>query len=144
MRTGVVLTALVTAMALVMGCAGLLSPSKGGGKLYVSRESVIPDVPMPEGFTMDLNRSYYNASSTSGSSTRNGLLTFTGKAEPIDLLGFFRDNMPVSGWVLKKESSNFGEYILHFQKGVEAADIRITPGQFNTDVTVSLHRQNRE
>lgn len=139
MRTGVILAAFVTIVALTLGCSDIFGPSRANGKLYVSREPVVRDIPVPEGFTMDVNRSYYNTSA----GQRSGLLTYTGKAEAVDLLGFFRDNMPVSGWTLKKESSDFGSYILHFQKAAEAADVRITPGTFNTDVTVSLHRQAR-
>jgi hypothetical protein len=136
MRTVVVLTASLIVVTLALGCSDLASPSRGGGKLYVTREAVIPDLPVPEGFSMDLNRSYYN----SGRGTRTGLLTYVGKAETVDLLAFFRDNMPISGWQLKKESSDFGSYNLHFIKKAEAADVKIIPGRFSTDVTVSLHR----
>lgn len=138
MRTGVILIAAMMVVSLISGCDTLTSPSRGGGKLYVARETVIPDLPIPEGFSMDLNRSYYN----SGKGTRTGLLTYTGQAETVELLSFFRDNMPVSGWTLKKESSDFGSYVLHYVKNAEAADVRIVPGRFTTDVTVSLHRQD--
>jgi hypothetical protein len=138
MKTTVALSALVIIFGLTSGCSEFGSGSDSGSRLYVSREPVIPDVPVPQGFSMDINRSYYN----SNAAGRSGLITYTGKADAVEILSFFRDNMPVSGWVPNGEATDFGTYILHFHKGVEAADVRIIPGRFNTDIMVSLHKRS--
>ncbi len=137
MKTGIVLAVALTVVTLALGCDSLSGSRSGGTRLYVAQQSMTPDIPVPQGFTMDLNRSYFNSSG----GARRGLLTYTGKAQTSDIVTFFRDNMPVSGWVLKKDSADFGSLSLHFVKGAEAADIRIVPGSFNTDVTVSVHGQ---
>ena len=141
MNRGVVVLVVMALAMIVAGCEQI-GGARQETQLVVAREPIVTDIPVPEGFKMDLQRSFYYAP-TAGS-PRVGKLTYTGRAQTPELITFFRENMPVSGWAMKNEAGTFGSYVLYFEKGTETAQVSVTPYRFNTDVTVQLGRISKE
>ena len=131
-RSLIVLLLLVSAF---VGCATTASNTTDDGRLAVTKRPVIPDVPVPAGFRMDLNHTFFNSSAA----MRTGYVTYAGQAGAPVLLEFFRDNMPISGWSLVRESTSAGSYTLHFEKNSEGCEVKVTPGRFSSDFTVSFY-----
>ena len=125
------------AAACLCGCQQSSSRTRADQPLMPTQNPVISDIPVPIGFKIDLKHTFYN--STSG--LRTGYATYSGRGKTAALLDFYRDNMPMSGWALVRESTNpsSGSYTLHFQKENEGTDVRITPGAFSFDVVVSFY-----
>ena len=136
MRKAVVFTGLCLLLLTFAGCFTTRS-SKSEQQLAVSKTLVIPDLPVPKGFKIDSEHSYFNVNPNSR--TRVVFVTYKGRAEIGRLLEFYRENMPISGWALQKESCDFGAYTLSFTKEAEAAEVRITPGRLSSNVSISLN-----
>lgn len=137
MRKSWQVLAVLAVLSLGWGCAALApAPS---GPLTASVQPRVFDLPVPNGFSIDAERSYYSQVGD----TRAGRLLYRGRSDTESLITFFRDSMPISGWTLVRESSDFGSYILDFEKGVEGAEVRIKEGSFRSEVAISVHRLSR-
>ena len=133
MRRVVLLAVVALAVLAVAGCKQFGARSDEE-RLSASQRPVVPDIPVPKGFKMDLDRTFFN----SGGGLRSGYITYNGQGTAPALLEFFRDNMPISGWVLVRETSGSGAYSLHFEKSNEEAEVKIRPGRFSTDLIVAF------
>jgi|GEM_PF-2387584 len=130
------LAVILAASTALLGCKAFERQPAGDERLAAEQRPVVADIPVPAGFKMDLKHTFYN--STSG--IRTGYVTYGGRGEAAQLVEFFKDNMPISGWALVRESTdpNSGSYILHFEKEGEGADVRITPGYFSSEFVVTF------
>lgn len=124
----------VVAALAAAGCEGIGSRKTSDDRLATTPRRVIPDVPVPDGFRMDLDHTFYNSSGT----IRSGYATYTGRAKMPMLVEFYKDNMPISGWALTNESGSGGSYILNYEKTAEQVAVKITPGTFYTTIVVSF------
>ncbi len=135
MRVTAFFVAIVLALSVASGCGGIGKQSDDV-RLTASRDAIITDLPVPEGFKMDFERSSY----THMGQTRIGTLVYKGRASAPSIISFYRDNMPISGWIPQRESSEFGSYVLRFEKNGEGAVVKVAPYHFSTDITISLAR----
>jgi len=134
MKVAAVLVSVFAASFFTAGCSNVFGRQRADEHLTVTQNLVIADVPVPSGYRIDMSRTYYSSSG----GTRVGHLVYTGQSDFPTLLEFFRENMPISGWTLVKESSISGSYLLHFEKPSESAVVTVTPGRFQTDLSVDL------
>ncbi len=139
MRQVAVLGIFVLAAVSVCGCASMRTSEEQQQQqeMGVADNLVIADLPVPNGFKIDNSRSHFVV--TPGRDTRVVFVTFTGRGDALRLMEFFRQNMTISGWKLKSESSHFGPYIMRFEKEREEAEIRIRPKRFSTEFTIALN-----
>ncbi len=126
----------IVALVLAIGCAGLTARTQGRADMVVVDNLVAPDLPTPSGFRIDNDRSYFKVDATTG--TRIVFVTYRGRGEALALMDFFRQNMAISGWHLKRESGDFGAYVLNFEKDKEAAEVRIVPTRASTEFSISV------
>jgi len=124
------------ALTAALGCSAF-SRSSGEKQMVVADNLVISDLPVPVGFKIDNNRSHFNVNPRTG--TRVVFVTYRGRGDALRLMGFFRENMAIAGWELREEASDFGAYVLDFEKTKEAAEVRIVPGRFSTEFSISLN-----
>ena len=133
MRRILVFAALAVAAAAVFGCQQLGGRSDEE-RLAASQRPTVPDIPVPSGFKMDVDRNFYSSSG----GLRSGYITYTGRGSAPALLEFFRDNMPISGWAAVRETSSSGAYSLFFEKGNEEVQVTIRPGHLSSDIIVTF------
>lgn len=124
---------------IALAALGCSEPSRSSSErqMVVADNLVISDLPIPTGFRIDNNRSYFNVNP--GTGTRVVFVTYRGRGDALRLMGFFRENMAIAGWELKEEAGDFGAYVLDFEKAKEAAEVRIVPGKFSTEFSISLN-----
>jgi len=128
------------AVVFTAGCSEFLQRGgERGGRpeMVVADNLVIPDLPVPAGFKIDNDRSYFNVNPKTG--TRVVFVTYRGRGDALALMNFFRQNMAISGWNPKEEAGDFGAYVLDFEKDKEAAEVRIVPGRFKTEFSISVN-----
>ena len=135
MRRVLLFAVVALAAAAFIGCRQL-GPHSDEERLAASQRPGVPDIPVPKGFKMDLDRQFFN--SNPGTGVRSGYVTYNGQGTVPALLEFFRDNMPISGWTLVRETSAGGSYSLHFEKRNEEVEVKIVPGRFSTDFVVAF------
>lgn len=129
-------------MVLLMPGCETTSSGRGARRgMVVADNLVIPDLPVPRGFKIDNKRSFFNINPTTN--TRVVFVSYTGRGDSLALMGFFRENMAVSGWDLKEEAGDFGVYVQRYEKAKEAVEIRIEPGRFKTSFSISLNPKGR-
>ena len=102
--------ALVLCAALML-LAGCQQPSR---TLVARTEPFLADVPVPLGFTYDPTRSADYA--TAGTAERFGSYVFTGKKYFVDVVDFYRTEMPPMRWKLAEEVGTGGQKKLVFDK----------------------------
>ncbi|MHC4712109.1 MAG: hypothetical protein ACYTAN_02405 [Planctomycetota bacterium] len=136
MRQVAVLGILVLAVVWLCGCESMRTSEQQQQEMGVADNLVIADLPVPNGFKMDNSRSHFTV--IPGTDTRVVFATYTGRGDSLRLMEFFRQNMTISGWKLKSESSHFGPYIMKFEKGGELAEIKIRAKRFSTEFTIAL------
>ena len=141
MRKTLALAGLGLMVLLVLGCESTSSGRGAQRGMVVADNLVIPDLPVPRGFKIDNKRSYFNVNPTTN--TRVVFVTYTGRGDALALMGFFRENMAVSGWDLKEEAGDFGAYVQKYAKAKEAVEVRIEPGRFKTSFSISLNPKGR-
>jgi hypothetical protein len=129
------LTVALAACVLSFGCQ-TGSRRQADERLTAAQSREIPDVPVPSGFRMDLKHSYYNIDNSTA--LRTGYATYTGHASLRNLIDFYKDNMPISGWALVSESGQSGSYTMRFDKADERVEVKITPDVFTCDVGISF------
>ena len=129
-------TVLVLVLLAAAGC-GLMGRSDQDAQYQVAANLVISDLPVPDGYRIDNSHSFFNVNPTTG--TRVVFVTYRGRGDALKLMEFFRQNMSISGWKLREESGDFGSYVLDFEKAKEAAEVRITPSRYSTELTISLN-----
>jgi hypothetical protein len=138
MKKALTFAVLAAFAAFQFGCAELrMGTNTGEDDMMVSDSLVISDMPVPQGYKVDSKSSFFSVNPTT--KIRVAFVTYRGRGDAVRLMEFFRQNMVISGWDLKSESGDFGAYVLKFDKGAEAAEIKIIPGRFTTKFTMSVN-----
>ncbi len=135
MRKAVILAVCLTVVAGA-GCSQMRE-ERNRERLAVAPKLVIGDIPVPERFKIIASRSYFNVNPNA--KTRVVFVTYRGNARLEELMEFYRENMSISGWEMRKESGDFGTYVLQFAKEGESAEVRIIPGRFGSEVAISVN-----
>jgi hypothetical protein len=126
MSTRLILPALAV---LVLVCTGCQQPSR---TLVPRTEPFLSDVPVPLGFKYDPAHSVDYSSA--GSVERFGSYVFTGKKFFVDVVDFYKEEMPPLGWKLTEDVGSAGQKKLAFEK-VQYGDTGKPPARCVVTIT---------
>ena len=91
------------------------------------------DIPHPMGFSILPEKSF--AFESGG--VRAGKLKYTGKADAVDVVSFYKNQMPIYNWALLN-IIQYGEYMLNFERENEGCVIIIKPIGNRVEISISL------
>ncbi|MBU0502944.1 MAG: hypothetical protein ABH882_06205 [Candidatus Omnitrophota bacterium] len=121
----------------ILGCATTSSDKPGLPKdeamLEPSGLLKFSDIPIPSGFKSLSQDSY----SFESAGVRVGLLKYQGKANPGQVVNFFKEQMVMYNWNLLNVIE-YGEKILNFDREGESCIITISGKGNNYTITISL------
>jgi len=130
----------LVALAVLAGCQ-----SGGGARVDEGALPPLPpasapkyqDVPVPFGFEYLPTKSF----STEGVGYRVGELIYKGSANALEVMKFYREQMPPNGWVEVREADIGSRAILLFKKQQESCIVIIERGSLlsSTMVRVWIH-----
>ncbi|MFH1248189.1 MAG: hypothetical protein ABIG46_08935 [Candidatus Omnitrophota bacterium] len=127
---------LCLSLLVFLGCATTLDKSsmtKDGTLLEPGVMLKFTDIPVPAGFRQLTNGSYSFESGV----TRVGLLKYLGKANPDQLVNFYKEQMMMYNWNLIN-IVEYGERMLNFDKENETCIVTLSvKGKYIT-VSISL------
>ncbi|MFC1587023.1 hypothetical protein ACFL54_01830 [Planctomycetota bacterium] len=116
---------LLLALIMLAGCTYSRDPSAGDEEIFepkrlaISHELQFDDIPVPVNFEYESKTSFIYKHEN----VRVGKLVYTGREELFDVIRFYEENMPASGWG-NGSTRQFGNIAnLHFEKQVEVAEI---------------------
>ncbi|MBU1726689.1 MAG: hypothetical protein KJ880_03575 [Candidatus Omnitrophica bacterium] len=119
------------------GCAATTkkddSLSRNPGLLEPSAILRFTDLPVPRGFLMVNEESY----SFENAGTRVAMLKYKGKAEPEQVVNFYKEQMPMYSWSLLN-IIEYGQSILNFERENETCLVTLLPKGSNVIVSISL------
>jgi len=92
-----------------------------------------PDIPVPTGFKFLPQDSYTFESS----GVRVGVLRYKGKAEPEQVINFYREQMPMFNWNLLNVIE-YGERLINFERDNETCIIRLLPKGRSVIIIISM------
>jgi hypothetical protein len=138
MKTKIIIALLLCfGLVIFSGCA---SPSKketdiskGQGLLEPSSMLKFSDVPVPAGFNLLAQNSYFFESQ----GVRVGVLKYQGRANPDRVINFYKEQMPMYNWTLLN-ITEFGERLMNFERENETCIISLLPKGNNISIIVSL------
>ncbi|MFA5145170.1 MAG: hypothetical protein WC723_04110 [Candidatus Omnitrophota bacterium] len=138
MKAKVLILALLGSCALgFLGCADLSNKndnlSKNSNLLEPSAALKFNDVPVPMGFKSLPQGSY--SFETSG--VRVGVLKYQGKANPDQLINFYKEQMPLYNWNLLN-IVEYGDRLMNFDRENETCIISLLSKGSTSIITVSL------
>ncbi|MEA3346456.1 MAG: hypothetical protein U9Q21_00010 [Candidatus Auribacterota bacterium] len=133
----IMVLAVVFSVMLIGGCA---TWNKGGVRksssdsyddsaigLLLSESLKFDDVPVPAGFRLNVKDSFAFQNNT----MRVGVLTYRGKADPQEIINFYKEQMPLYNWRLLNLIEHETVQIL-FDKADETCVIILVPGRTST------------
>ena len=119
------------------GCASLTgrddSLSKTPGILEPSATLKFNDVPVPSGFKILPQNSY----SFESSGIRVGVLKYQGKANPDQVVNFYKEQMPMYNWDLLN-IVEYGERLMNFDRENETCIVSLLAKGNSVTITVSV------
>lgn len=121
---------------LFAGCAGFSKKgdlSKTSSLLEPSAMLKFNDVPVPTGFKLLAQDSY--SFETSG--VRVGVLKYLGKANPDQIINFYREQMPMYNWSLLNVVE-YGDRLMNFERENETCIIGLLSKGKAVTIRVSL------
>lgn len=122
---------------LLFGCAGVSNKEgtipKNAGLLEPSSMLKFTDVPVPVGFKLLPQNTY----SFESSGVRVGVLKYQGKANPDQVVNFYKEQMPMYNWNLLNVIE-YGERLLNFERENESCIVTLLPKGNAVTITVSL------
>lgn len=126
----------ILALTLLSGCA--LSPRQENMKeppapLQSQIVLKFPDLPVPLGFKLLAQDSY----SFENSGMRVAVLKYRGKANSIQVVNFYKEQMPMFGWTLLN-IVEYGNCMLNLDKENETCVINVTPQGNSSLISISL------
>ncbi|RMF76639.1 MAG: hypothetical protein D6744_12145 [Planctomycetota bacterium] len=118
---------------LLLAAAGCASD---GGKVAASpvRDTVLADIPKPQGFRLVDDRSMAKATGK----FRVARCEYQGSARRDVLKRFYEEYMPSAGFTLREWSLDGGKYWMRFESSAEVCNIRIGPAGRGTSVIVEV------
>jgi len=127
---------LVLSIFCLMGCAGMSKrddASKTSGLLEPSSMLKFSDVPVPVKFKLLAEDSY----SFESSGVRVGVLKYRGKADPDQIVNFYKEQMPMYNWVFLNVVE-YGDRLINFERENETCIISLLPKGSQVTITISL------
>lgn len=119
-----------------LGCAGFHKKedsTKTSALLEPSIMTKFSDMPVPAGFKLLSQDSY----SFESSGVRVGVLKYRGKANPDQVVNFFKEQMPMYNWQLLN-IIEYDERIMNFERENETCIINLLPKGNAVTITVSV------
>jgi len=124
----------VLAVLSLTGCANLMNRGNGPMATLEPQANLrFSDIPVPAGFK-PLDRDSYNFES---SGVRVGVLKYQGKANPEQVVNFYKEQMPMYNWNLLNVVE-YGERMLNFDRELETCVVRLSGNGNKVIITVSL------
>jgi len=126
---------LISFVLIASGCAGLRSDKQGMNQGLLEPQATLKfnDIPVPSGFKLIPADSY----SFESSGVRVGLLRYKGKADPEQVLSFYREQMPMYSWNLLNVIQ-YGQCIMNFEREQESCIVNMIAKGKNIIITVSV------
>lgn len=107
--------------------------SSGSGALKTQAILKFTDVPVPVGLKSLPLESY----SFESSGVRVGVLKYKGKADPDQVISFYKDQMPMYNWTLVN-IIEYGQRLMNFEREGESCIISMQPKGSSVILTISL------
>jgi hypothetical protein len=104
--------------------------------LMAEPRPVLADVPVPEGFSLDMGKS---RSVSNASGTRFVNHCYKGNKNPISVVRFYEKQMPIYGWAEPNTILAGGRTTTDYVKGQENCRISIYGETWDTIVEVTIH-----
>lgn len=128
-------------LALVLGATAVALGGCGGEKntgvaLIPAANSPISDVPVPAGFTIDMSKS--NSRVVPASSFRSVNHEYKGSDYMLQVVRFYRDQMPTKGWTMIDQNQVKDKVTLRFNKSKEDCSVAVWEGTLDTHITVNI------
>jgi hypothetical protein len=124
MRKMIASVSLSAVLCMLSGCAWFSGDVNPGAELAAIARPPVSCIPVPQGFTLDPERS---VTFDSGATKRIDHL-YTGSAPDVATVRFYKRAMAARGWSLISEAFSLGDQNLRFKKPGQACRVRITPG----------------
>lgn len=128
-------------LLVVAGCAN----NNGASDMDVNKDSLLEHpalqgIPIPTGYQLVPERSVFWA----GRGLRVAKCEFTGGRTPVQVLRFYRENMPKAGFAAREERMDEGDYALRFESDSEEALVRVMPKWDSTVIRVEMRPRGEE
>jgi len=125
-------------ITFILGCLSL--PDRGkekdlSGKPLLEPQSSLKfsDVPVPAGFKLLSENSY----SFENAGLRIGLLKYQGKADPDQVVNFYKEQMPMYNW-RTLNIVEYGERLMNFDREQETCIVTLAPKGKEVVITLSV------
>lgn len=121
---------------VLSGCANFPQRddmSKTPGILEPSTAIKFSDIPVPSGFKIIPQNSY----SFESSGIRVGVLKYIGKANPDQVVNFYREQMPMYKWSLLNVVE-YGDRLMNFERENETCIVSLAPKGSSISLMISL------
>lgn len=130
---------MVLFLFILLGCATVPTSYKAKepvGEIPLSSLLRFNDIPVPETFNFDFKNSYIFENKF----TRVGILRYSTRSSPEEIVAFFKTQMPSAGWSLVN-IVEYGQKILSYSKEGESCVITVLPGRATSMVIISVTPQ---
>ncbi len=135
MRGGI-LTFILIYVFMLSGCALMSNKQKseaGPGMLEPQVTLKFADIPVPLGFKLLAQKSY----SFENSGMRVAVLRYQGKANPDQIVNFYKEQMPMYNWTLLN-IVEYGDRLMNFDRENETCIISLSAKGNTVNITASL------
>ena len=133
-KFGLIAVICFVSLSLLAGCAGLEKRDTTNPSLLEPQAMVkFTDMPVPAGFRF-LPKSSYSFE-THG--VRVGMLKYQGKANPDQIVAFYKEQMAMYNWNLLN-IIEYGERQLNFDRDTETCVITLSPRGSSTLISIAL------
>ena len=128
---------LMVSSILLAGCAGVRAKDSSDLKKAAMLEPAVmqkfSDVPVPSNFKFMEKNSY----SFESSGMRVGVLKYHGKADPDQVVSFYKEQMPMYTWTLLNVVE-YGDRLMNFDRDNETCIISIMANGNSVDIVASI------
>jgi len=121
---------------MLSGCAGFSKKDRQMGSPNLLEPQVtlkFNDIPVPAGFKLVPQDSY----SFESAGVRVGLLKYKGKAQPQQVVNFYKEQMPMYSWGLLNVIE-YGQCILNFEREQESCIVNMLANGKSITLTISV------
>jgi len=135
-RSFLILSVVCYVVVMVLtGCVRLSKKDVATGTTTLEPSVMLKfaDIPVPKGFKFLPADSYAFQSGN----IRVGVLVYSGRATPEQLVAFYQDQMPIYNWNFLNVIE-YGKRLINFDRENESCVVSIEPKLLNTRVIISL------
>ncbi len=138
MKTRILVIALLGYSVIALsGCTGMSKKDtmlpKNSGMLEPAAMTRFMDIPVPANFKLMAQESY----SFENSGVRAAVLRYQGKANPDQVISFYKEQMPMYNWNLLN-IIEYGDRLMNFEKETETCIINLLPKGSYVTIAISL------